>query len=131
MKEKRKLVLIVDDDPDQLSQMEVQVSRLGFEVMKAESQKQGEELMDMKKPDLAIIDLMMEKIDSVFILCYKTKKKYPEVPVIIASAVNAETGMGFGVETESDRNWIKADKFIEKGIRPDQLEREINKLLKI
>jgi hypothetical protein len=53
------------------------------------------------------------------------------MPVIIASAVTAETGLNFGVETEADRNWIKADTFIEKGIRPDQLEREINKLLKI
>ena len=123
--------MIVDDDPDQLSQLELQVKKLGFDVIKAESQKQGEELLNGKKPDLAIIDLMMEKMDSGFILCYKMKKKYPDVPVIIASAVNAETGLSFGVETESDRNWIKADKFIEKGIRPDQLEREIYKLLKI
>ena len=127
----KRSVMIVDDDPDQLSQLELQVRKLGFDVIKAESQKQGEELLNANKPDLAIIDLMMEKMDSGFILCYKMKKKYPDVPVIIASAVNAETGLSFGVETESDRNWIKADKFIEKGIRPDQLEREINKLLKI
>ena len=81
--------------------------------------------------DLAILDLMMENKDSGFILCYKMKKKNPAVPVIIASAVTAETGLNFGVETASDRSWIKADTFIEKGIRPDQLEREINKLLKI
>jgi DNA-binding response OmpR family regulator len=131
MKTIKKSVLIVDDDPDQLSQMEMQVKKLGFDVFTAESQKKGEESMNNRKPDLAIVDLMMENKDSGFILCYRLKKKYPDVPVIIASAVNAETGLGFGVETESDRNWIKADKFIEKGIRPDQLEREINKLLKI
>ena len=56
---------------------------------------------------------------------------YTSNPVIIASAVTAETGLSFGVETAQDRSWIKADTFIEKGIRPDQLEREINKLLKI
>jgi DNA-binding response OmpR family regulator len=131
MKENKKTVLIVDDDMDYLTQMELQVKKLGFEVITADTQKSGEEMIDKHKVDLAIIDLMMENKDSGFILCYKMKQKYPSMPVIIASAVTAETGLNFGVETEADRSWIKADTFIEKGIRPDQLEREINKLLKI
>ena len=131
MKENKKTVLIVDDDVDYLAQMEIQVKRLGFDVLTADTQKAGEEIINREKVDLAIIDLMMENKDSGFILCYKMKKKNPEMPVIIASAVTAETGLNFGVETQADRSWIKADTFIEKGIRPDQLEREINKLLKI
>lgn len=131
MKENNKTVLIVDDDVDYLAQMEIQVKKLGFAVITADSQKAGEEMIDREKVDLAIIDLMMENKDSGFILCYKMKKKNPALPVMIASAVTAETGLNFGVETEADRSWIKADTFIEKGIRPDQLEREINKLLKI
>ena len=131
MKENKKTVLIVDDDMDYLTQMEIQVKRLGFDVITAENQKAGEEIINKEQVDLAIIDLMMENKDSGFILCYKMKKKNPNMPVIIASAVTAETGLNFGVETEADRSWIKADTFIEKGIRPDQLEREINKLLKI
>jgi DNA-binding response OmpR family regulator len=131
MKEIKKTVLIVDDDIDYLAQMEMQVRKLGFEVITADSQKTGEEMIDLVKFDLAILDLMMENKDSGFILCYKMKKKNPAIPVIIASAVTAETGLNFGVETAADRSWIKADTFMEKGIRPDQLEREINKLLKI
>jgi two-component system response regulator VicR len=131
MKENKKTVLIVDDDVDYLTQMELQVRKLGFEVITADTQKAGEEVISERQVDLAIIDLMMENKDSGFILCYKMKQKYPSMPVIIASAVTAETGLNFGVETEADRSWIKADTFIEKGIRADQLEREINKLLKI
>lgn len=131
MKENKKTVLIVDDDIDYLAQMEIQVKKLGYEVVTAGSQKEGEDLVRNEKFDLAIIDLMMENKDSGFILCYKMKQKYPAMPVIIASAVTAETGLNFTVETAADRSWIKADTFIEKGIRPDQLEREINKLLKI
>ena len=131
MRESKKTVLIVDDDADYLAQMEMQVRRLGFDVITADTQKAGEEMIGKHKVDLAILDLMMENKDSGFILCYKMKRKYPAMPVIIASAVTAETGLSFGVETAADRSWIKADTFIEKGIRPDQLEREINKLLKI
>ncbi len=131
MTEIRKKILIVDDDMDSLLQLKMHVENFGFETITAQSQKEGEEIISKTKPDLAIFDLMMENKDSGFILSYKLKKKYPDVPVIIATAVTAETGMVFGLDTEEERNWIKADIYLEKGIRPDQLHREINKLLKI
>ena len=83
------------------------------------------------KPNIAIFDLMMENQDSGFILSHKAKKIHPNMPVIIATAVGAETGMLFNVETKSDTNWLGADLILEKGIRPDQLHREICKLLKL
>jgi len=127
----KKCILIVDDDLDYLFQMKVKVEQFGFKVITAESQKEGEEIIETSKPDLAIVDLMMENEDSGFILSHKMKKKYPELPIIIATAVSAETGMSFDVRSDGDRQWIKADLFLDKGIRTDQLHREINKLLKI
>ncbi|MDP4266343.1 MAG: response regulator [Bacteroidota bacterium] len=126
-----KTILIVDDDVDYLFQMKTIVEGFGFKVITAESQKEAEEIIDKNRPDLTILDLMMENSDSGFILAYKIKKKYPDVPIIVASAVAAETGISFDVESEDDKNWIKADLFLDKGIRPDQLLREINKLLKL
>ena len=131
MLNEKKTIAIVDDDVDYLSILRMQVERVGFNVIYAESQKEGEKLLETTKPDLAIFDLMMEIHDSGFILSYKLKKKHPEVPIIIATAVTASTGIEFGIETQEDRSWIKADKYLEKGLRPDQLHREINKLLKI
>jgi CheY-like chemotaxis protein len=83
------------------------------------------------KPDLAVFDLMMESDDSGFILCYKLKRRYPEVPVILATAVARETGITFGLSSGQDRDWIRADLYLEKGVRPEQLDQEIKKLLKI
>ena len=71
----------------------------------------------------------MENEDSGFILCYKMKKKYADVPIIIATAVAAETGITFDINDENNRKWIKADCFLEKGIRADLLKQEIEKLL--
>jgi len=127
----KKTILIVDDDADYLFQMKLKVQQFGFDTITADSQKEAEQIMATTKPDLAILDLMMENDDSGFILSYKMKKKYPDVPIIIATAVTAETGMSFDVRTEEERKWIKADLFLDKGIRADQLQREINKLLKI
>ena len=126
-----KTILIVDDDSDYLLQMEMLIEKFGFNVITANSQKEGESVIENLKPDLAIFDLMMENLDSGFILSYKFKKIHPDVPVMIATAVTAETGMLFSLDSEEERSWIKADKYIEKGIRPDQLHREINKILKI
>jgi len=123
-------ILIVDDDSDYLFQTKLLVESFGYNTISADSQKEGEKIIATTKPDLAIIDLMMENEDSGFILSYKMKKKYPDVPIIIATAVTAETGMSFDIDSEEDKKWIKADLFLDKGIRNDQLEREIKRLLK-
>ena len=75
----KKTILIVDDDIDYLFQLKLQVEKFGFNVVVAESQKEAENLLQSFKPDLAILDLMMENDDSGFILCYKMKRKGAEV----------------------------------------------------
>jgi DNA-binding response OmpR family regulator len=131
LKIEKKKILLVDDDSDYLFQMTIALEDMGFEVVAAQTQQEAENIIAKIKPDLAILDLMMENQDTGFILCHIIKNKYPDVPIIIASAVTAETGLLFDVESEEDRQWIKADLFLDKGIRNDQLHKEINKLLKI
>ncbi|MEI6884520.1 MAG: response regulator [Bacteroidota bacterium] len=125
----KKTILLVDDDQDYLYQLKTRVESFGFQTILAEGQKEAEALIEKSKPDLAILDLMMENEDSGFILCYKMKKKYPDVPIIIATGVAAETGITFDINDENNRKWIKADRFLDKGIRTEILKEEINKLL--
>lgn len=127
----KKTILIVDDDPDYLFQLKMTVEKFGFDVVTSDSQRECEKVIETFKPDLAIFDLMLEKEDSGFILSYKMKKKYPDVPVIMATAATAETGISFDVSEDYQKSWIKADLILEKGIRSDQLEKEIKKLLKL
>lgn len=127
----KKTILLVDDDCDYLIQQKMQIENFGFNTITAGGQMECEEMINKINPDLAIFDLMMENRDSGFILSYKFRKAHPDVPVIIATAASAETGLIFGIENTDDKKWIKADLYIEKGIRPDQLRREINKLLKL
>lgn len=129
--EQQKTILIVDDDVDYLFQLQTNVEKFGFNVITAESQEEAEELLKDTKPDLAIFDLMMENDDSGFILSYRCKQKYPDVPIIIATSVAADTGISFDLDSEEERKWIKADLYMEKGIRADQLHREIIRLLKM
>lgn len=124
-------ILVADDDPDYLFQTVFNLKRAGYKTVAVESQADAEAVIARSKPDLAIFDLMMENDDSGFILCYKTKKRYPDVPVILATAVSNETGISFSLDSEMDKSWIRADVYLEKGIRPEQLDQEIMKLLKL
>jgi len=131
MKKSNFTILVADDDPDYLYQTISNLERSGYKTVAAESQSEAESYILKFRPDLAIFDLMMENDDSGFILCYKIKKKYPEVPVILATAVSHETGLSFSLDSEHERSWIRADRYLEKGIRAEQLDLEIMKLLKL
>jgi DNA-binding NtrC family response regulator len=129
MKPGNNTILIVDDDMDYLFQTKMKLEQMGFKTITADSQREAELILEKTRPDLAILDLMMENEDSGFILSYKIRKKYPDVPVIISTAVAAETGITFDIQDENNRKWIKADLFLDKGIRSDVLKSEIERLL--
>lgn len=131
MKKSDYTILVADDDPDYLFQTVFSLEKAGYKTVSVESQAEAESVIAKFRPDLAIFDLMMESDDSGFILCYKLKKKYPDVPVILATAVSRETGLSFSLDTDKDKLWIRADRYLEKGIRPEQLDQEIMKLLKL
>lgn len=131
MKKSDFTILIADDDPDYLFQTVYALGKAGYKTMAVESQAEAESVIEKFRPSLAIFDLMMESDDSGFILCYKIKRKYPEVPVILATAVSHETGLSFSIDSDSDKSWIRADRYLEKGIRPEQLDQEVMKLLKL
>jgi CheY-like chemotaxis protein len=114
---------------DYLYQTKMKLEQMGFNTITADSQREAELILEKTRPDLAILDLMMENEDSGFILSYKIKKKYPDVPIIISTGVAAETGITFDIQDENNRKWIKADLFLDKGIRSDILNNEINRLL--
>lgn len=130
MNELNKKILLVDDDPDFLEPVKMLLESLKYEVKTAYSEEKALSLIKEYKPDLAVIDLMMEHYDSGFIISYQIKKNYPDTKVIIATGVTSETGQRFSADSAYGNNWTKADLIMDKGIRPDQMLREIKKLLK-
>ena len=126
----KKTVLIVDDDADFLLPLEVRLSNAGFEVLTAQSAQEAEEKLAETRPDLCVVDLMMEHMDAGFALCYHIKKKDPSIGVILVTGVASETGLEFDTATADERAWIKADAILTKPVRFEQLEREIERLLK-
>ena len=129
-KVENKTVLVVDDDVDLLTQVKLQLETAGFQVITAESEREAEKILETTRPDLAILDLMMEHMDAGFTLSYHIKKKDPSIPVILMTAVTRETGFEFDISSTEERSWIKADAVLDKPIRFEQLRREIERLMK-
>jgi CheY-like chemotaxis protein len=125
----KKKLLLVDDDPDILEQLSLSLGGEGYEVVTAQGRKEGEEVLMLGRPDLAIIDLMMEEMDSGFVLCHEMKRLYPDMPVIILTAVTAATGLDFHARSDEARSWVKADALLDKPVRFEQLKEEVQRLL--
>ncbi len=124
-------VLLVDDDDDFLFQQRLQLEKAGFDVIAAQGQRPGGGNPRPLRPDVAVVDVMMENPDAGFVLCHHIRKKDPSIPVILVTSVNSETGMDFDLATEEDRAWIKADALLAKPIRFEQLLGEIDRLLAV
>jgi CheY-like chemotaxis protein len=122
-------VLVVDDDPDVVEQLTVTLKAQGYNVMACSSQQEAEEALLRKRPDVAILDVMMEQMDSGFVVCHYLKKLYPDTPVILLTSVTSATGMSFATASADAQTWVKADRVLDKPVRPEQIKAEIHRLL--
>jgi two-component system, OmpR family, response regulator len=123
-------ILVVDDDPDCVLQLRTQLEAAGFDVITADGVREAIAVLETSRPDLAIVDLMLEHADSGFELCYHIKKLDPAIPVLIVTGVAGKFGITFDASTDEERSWVKADVVLDKPVRPEQLRREIGRLLK-
>jgi len=130
MNDRALTVLLVDDNEDFLEQMRLQLEAIGHQVVVAVGQQEFERILPDAHFDIAVVDLMMEHHDSGFVVAYHIKKKNPATPVILVTAVAAETGLVFDAATREERSWVHADVVLDKPVRVEQLEREFKRLIK-
>lgn len=121
-------ILLVDGDPLYRDEIRPLLEAEGFSVSEAENGAQAEKLFADGDFDLVVTDLTMEKGDSGFTLAHHVKTAKPAVKVIIVSDVNSRHGLNFSVDTEAERTWIKADAFLDKPIRFEEIKAVIDRL---
>ena len=129
MNDDERTVLLVDDDQDFLLQTATRLRADGFRVIEAEGQAAGERAIDAGGFGIAVVDLMMEEMDSGFVLCHRLKRRWPGLPALLVTGVAGETGLDFDAATDEERRWVKADAMLPKPVRYDRLRNEIERLL--
>jgi DNA-binding response OmpR family regulator len=124
-----KTILIVDDDLDILEQYSLMLKSDGYEVVQASSMAEAEEIILTVRPDVAVLDLMMDEKDAGFVLCNQLKHLYANLPVIIVSNVTPITGLDFRPRNQEEHSWVRADAILNKPVMTERLCGEIRRLL--
>jgi DNA-binding response OmpR family regulator len=117
-------ILVVDDDPDFVSAVAIVLESAGFKVCKAHSRQDGMQVFDREKPDLVVLDVMMQEPDDGFVMAQELKSK-AKVPILMLTSVGQVTGMDFNKDSEM----VPVDTFEQKPIMPSVLLERINQLL--
>jgi len=126
-------ILLVDDDPDILEQTKLLLELKNYIVVTANSSAEGWKKFQQEKPDIAILDLIMEEYDSGFVLAYKIKKASGEknIPVIILTSVTYVTGLKFDAATVEEKEWTKCDAVLNKPVVIEELDKIVATLLEM
>jgi DNA-binding response OmpR family regulator len=119
-------IIIIDDDPDILDASSLVLTSKGFEVITATNPEDGFKLVRENKPDLIILDVMMNEPDDGFFLAQKFRRENITTPILMYTSVSKAIGMDFGVG-----EMVPVDEFVEKPISPDELIKKVEKLLHI
>ncbi len=127
-------ILVIDDDPDFRKIMTIMLKSGSYNVITAQNPQEGKKKLFGEKPDLILLDIMMDSLFDGFSLCHdiKTSKKYEEfreTPIIFVSAVKEKTGSRFTFNT-SEAGLVGPDDYIDKPVQSDDLLARIEKLLK-
>ena len=127
-------ILIIDDDPDFRKGVSMMLKSGPYDVVTAENPQEGKEKLLSEKPDLILLDIMMDTLFDGYSLCndIKTSKEYEEfsrTPVIFVSAVKERAGSRFTFDP-SEQGLVGPDDYIDKPVQAEDLFARIDKLLK-
>jgi two-component system phosphate regulon response regulator PhoB/two-component system alkaline phosphatase synthesis response regulator PhoP len=118
------LVVIVDDEPDILEVVTVNLERSGFQAKGFEDAKGFYNFINKKKPNLIILDLMLPDEDGLEI-CKKLKRtdNFSDIPIIILSAKDTESDRVIGLE-------LGADDYVTKPFSPREMVARVKAVLR-
>ncbi|MBN1230682.1 MAG: response regulator [Anaerolineales bacterium] len=118
------IVVCVEDEPEMIDLIRLILGRKGYEVFGAKRGKQGLSLIEEKKPDLVLLDLMMPDMDGWDVYqMMKGNKDLADIPVIIVTAKSQTIDKVLGLHI------AKVDDYISKPFSPQELLESIEKVL--
>jgi len=117
-------ILVVDDEPDALELIEVNLKGAGFDVLTAANGRQALEKARATLPALILLDVMLPEVDGLEVC--KSLRRDPQtasIPIIMLTARAAEIDRVVGLE-------LGADDYITKPFSPRELILRVKNLLK-
>ena len=128
--EKSHKIVIVDDNTDFLFTMETFLQKKGFEVLAADNGQKGLELIRKERPDLILLDIMMETLFSGFEVCKQIRSDddLKDIPVIGISAMGDELDINY--RQWPDYDYFRPDAFLDKPVDKQRLLQMIPEVIR-
>jgi len=123
-------VLVIDDDADIRVAVKTTLESKGYEVVTADNRASGMEAAKSERPDLIILDVMMESRHDGFEMARELKKnpKCKDMPILMFTSIKEKSGTDFK-SAAGDPSWLPVDGFLDKPVEPKILVGEVEKLL--
>jgi len=93
MREGKHVVLYVEDDADYQDMVREILEAADIEMVAASSAEEGIRVWEEVKPDLVIVDLMMEEVDAGTSLITDLRARGCDVPIYMLSSVGDDLAM--------------------------------------
>jgi two-component system, OmpR family, response regulator len=118
-------ILVVDDDPDVVAACRLVLEKEGYEVVSAVNADEGFRAVESERPDLLVLDVMMEEPDDGLRLARELRRKGHDLPIIMLTSVN----QAMGLRIDKDDEIVPVDEFLEKPAEPATLVKLVASLL--
>ncbi len=93
----KKLILVIDDDRDMLEAIKIMLETAGFAVGLAVDSTQGLEKVEELKPDLILVDMMMETVDAGVKVAEKINEMGCKAPIFLLSSIGEATSYNLDI----------------------------------
>jgi len=118
-------ILIVDDDPDMVEAGRIVLEKEGHTVESASNVSDGLKALAETRPDLLILDVMMEEPDDGLRFARQARREGHTLPILMLTSVNRAMGVRIGKDAEM----VPVDEFQEKPVDPVVLAQKVRQLL--
>lgn len=127
-----KKILTIDDDPDIRTALTTILESEAYKCFEASTMREGLKMIPDVKPDLILLDVMMEDISAGFRLAKQLRDAEADtgtgrIPILMVTGVEKVTSLKFQdrVGTEA----LPVDGFLEKPVEPETLLQKVKDLL--
>lgn len=121
-----KTVLVVDDEPDIRRMLEIALKTQGYTVLLAQDGQEGLDTLKRSRPDLAILDVKMPRMNGFELLVEMRKAEtLKDIPVIMLTSLTA----GGSKSDEVWRNSLEISDFLSKPFDTHQLLDRVKRIL--
>jgi CheY-like chemotaxis protein len=126
---RRAKVLSVDDDRDHQTTVRSILEGAGYEVLSAYSEQEGLEVARRDKPDIILLDIIMQSSTDGFDFCHQARRDplIKHIPIVGVSGI--EERFGLTSAPNEERSLFPVDGYLRKPVVAEALLSEVKRFL--